>query len=228
MDKFGIANLWAQGDTVLHLIALVLLAMSVLSWVVMLGKGLDLLRLRRAARRAKTFWYASDWDTARAALGDPDGDPFALLADTAKQASQHGQAGAAAALHETLDLSDWVTRCLKGAIDDAQHQLQSGLAVLASVGSTAPFVGLLGTVWGIYHALIGIGASGSATLDQVAGPVGEALIMTACGLFVAIPAVLGFNAISRGNRMVAASLNRFAADLHAYCLTGARLSQRQA
>jgi len=116
-----------------------------------------------------------------------------------------------------------VTRSLRNALDDFTTRLQSGLAILASVGSTAPFVGLFGTVWGIYHALLGIGAAGSATIDKVAGPIGEALIMTALGLVVAIPAVLGYNALVRGNKGLLHKLNRFAHDLHAYFVTGARV-----
>ena len=102
--------------------------------------------------------------------------------------------------------------------------MQSGLAILASVGSTAPFIGLFGTVWGIYHALIAIGTSGQSTIDKVAGPIGEALIMTALGLAVAIPAVLGYNALVRGNKSILTRLNSFAHDLHAYFVTGARVS----
>jgi hypothetical protein len=124
-------------------------------------------------------------------------------------------------------VSDWVTRCLRNSIDDTTARLQSGLAMLASVGSTAPFVGLFGTVWGIYHALMSIGAAGQATIDKVAGPIGEALIMTALGLAVAIPAVLGYNALVRGNKYIVTRLNRFAHDLHAYFVTGARVTRRQ-
>ena len=121
-------------------------------------------------------------------------------------------------------MSDWVTRSLRQAIDEFTTHLQSGMAILASVGSTAPFVGLFGTVWGIYHALLSIGAAGAATIDKVAGPVGESLIMTALGLAVAIPAVLGYNALVRGNKGVLHKVNRFANDLHAYFVTGARVS----
>ena len=124
-------------------------------------------------------------------------------------------------LHGKLPLSDWLTSTLKGAIEESAEQMQKGLAILASVGSTAPFVGLFGTVWGIYHALVGIGASGQASIDKVAGPVGEALIMTAFGLAVAIPAVLAYNALSRGNKGIISKLNRFAFQLHAYFMTGA-------
>ena len=121
-------------------------------------------------------------------------------------------------------MSDWVTRCLRNGINEFTARMQSGLAILASVGSTAPFVGLFGTVWGIYHALIVIGTTGQASIDKVAGPIGEALIMTAFGLAVAIPAVLGYNAIVRGNKGVLGALNSFAHDLHAFFVTGARLT----
>ncbi len=120
-------------------------------------------------------------------------------------------------------MSDWITRALRNGIDDFTARLQTGLAVLASVGSTAPFIGLFGTVWGIYHALMSIGSAGQATIDKVAGPIGEALIMTALGLAVAIPAVLGYNALVRGNKFVLTKLNSFAHDLHAYFVTGARV-----
>jgi biopolymer transport protein ExbD len=124
-----------------------------------------------------------------------------------------------------LGLNDWLTSTLRQSIDDTTGRLQSGLSILASVGSTAPFIGLFGTVWGIYHALIGIGAAGQATLDKVAGPVGESLVMTAGGLAVAIPAVLGYNALVRGNKEILASLKHFAHDLHAYLVTGGRVKK---
>jgi biopolymer transport protein ExbB len=128
-------------------------------------------------------------------------------------------------LHGQISLAEWLTESLRGAIDESAERMQSGLAVLASVGSTAPFVGLFGTVWGIYHALIGIGASGQASIDKVAGPVGEALIMTACGLAVAIPAVVSYNALTRHNKGVINRLHRFARQLHAFFLTGAPISK---
>ncbi len=125
-------------------------------------------------------------------------------------------------LHDQLSVSDWVTLSLRQAIDEASGKLQAGMAVLASVGSTAPFVGLFGTVWGIYHALVSIGTSGQASIDKVAGPVGEALIMTALGLAVAIPATFGYNALVRGNKTTIAKLNKFGFDLHALFVTGSR------
>jgi len=129
-------------------------------------------------------------------------------------------------LRQELDKSDWVTRSLQNTIDDATADLQSGMAILASVGSTSPFVGLFGTVWGIYHALMQIGMAGQATIDKVAGPIGEALIMTALGLAVAIPAVLGYNALVRGNKSVITRMNRFAHDLHALLMTGSRVKAK--
>ena len=119
-----------------------------------------------------------------------------------------------------LNVSDWIVSCMRRSIDDTVSQLQSGLSILASIGSTAPFVGLFGTVWGIYHALVGIGVAGQATIDKVAGPVGEALIMTALGLAVAIPATFGYNALVRGNKSTLARLNKFGFDLHALFVTG--------
>ncbi len=120
-------------------------------------------------------------------------------------------------------MTHW-TRCLRNGINEFTARLQSGLAILASVGSTAPFIGLFGTVWGIYHALVAIGMSGQSSIDKVAGPIGEALIMTALGLAVAIPAVLGYNALVRGNKGILNALNSFAHDVHAYFVTGARVS----
>src|SRR6218665_17644 len=143
----------------------------------------------------------------------PSGPPL-LAPPRTPQAHRHAQ----------LDMSDWVTRCLRNCIDAFTARLQSGLAILASVGSTAPFIGLFGTGWGIYHAPLSIGPWGKSTIDKVAGPIGEALIMTALGLAVAIPAVLGYNALVRGNKSILGSLNSFAHDLHAYFVTGARVS----
>ena len=226
-SQFGLANLWAQGDVVTRAVALLLLGMSLASWIVIVGKALDLRRASQQARGIAGFWNAADFASGLMQLGDEPGNPFRQLALEGREAAAHARQTDAAnptRLHEGLDLSDWVTRCLRNAMDDATARLQSGLAVLASVGSTAPFVGLFGTVWGIYHALLSIGAAGQASIDKVAGPVGEALIMTALGLAVAIPAVLGYNALVRGNKSVLGKLNRFAHDLHAYFVTGSRVA----
>ncbi len=222
-SQMGLVSLWDQGDWVTRSVVLLLLVMSLASWMVIALKALDVLRMKQLASRAESFWHSADLAEGLANLGTARDNPFRILAEEGRDAIAHHR-NTRAQLHDALDISDWVTRCLRNAIDDSVARLQSGLAVLASVGSTAPFVGLFGTVWGIYHALMSIGASGQATIDKVAGPIGEALIMTALGLAVAIPAVLGYNALVRGNKSVIYKLNRFAHDLHAYFVTGARVN----
>ncbi|MHB1199541.1 MAG: MotA/TolQ/ExbB proton channel family protein [Polaromonas sp.] len=221
--QFGLVNVWNQGDIVTKSVALLLLLMSLASWMVILIKTLDLFKYKKLAAAAEDFWHSEDFATGLARLGGEPGNPFHQLALEGRKATLHHR-DTKAQLHDTLDMSDWVTRTLRNTMDEFTVRLQSGLAILASVGSTAPFVGLFGTVWGIYHALLSIGTAGQATIDQVAGPVGESLIMTALGLAVAIPAVLGYNALVRGNKGVLQKLNRFAHDLHAYFVTGARVS----
>jgi biopolymer transport protein ExbB len=172
----------------------------------------------------ESFWNAPSIDAVAAQLSQNQPvDPFARVAAQGLEASRHYRKSATAGLAEAGGQGEFLTRAIRRAITRETAALESGLTVLASVGSTAPFVGLFGTVWGIYHALIAIGSSGSATLDAVAGPVGEALIMTAAGLAVAIPAVLAYNAFARGNRVVLAELDGFAHDLHAFLTTGAKL-----
>lgn len=222
--EFGLVHVWTQGDLVTKAVALLLLAMSVASWIVMLVKALDLRRHRGESRRIESFWHAGDFAAGLDKLGAAAGNPFRALALDGHEAAAHHNAQPQ--LHDSLDASEWVTRALRNSIDEVTARLQSGLAILASVGSTAPFVGLFGTVWGIYHALLSISAAGQASIDKVAGPIGEALIMTALGLAVAIPAVLGYNALVRGNKSVLARLNRFAHDLHAYFVTGARVTAK--
>jgi biopolymer transport protein ExbB len=226
--QFGLANVWSQGDLVTKSVAVLLLLMSLASWIVILTKALNLRRLSAQARATESFWHSADFADGLAKFGPDPANPFRLLALEGREATahvQHKEEGTVRPqLHDALDLSDWVTRSLRNSMDDITARMQSGLAVLASVGSTAPFVGLFGTVWGIYHALVAIGLNGQASIDKVAGPVGESLIMTALGLAVAIPAVLGYNALVRGNKSVIGKLNRFAHDLHAYFVTGARVS----
>ena len=228
---FGLSHVWHQGDWITRTVVIVLLAMSVVSWIVIAIKAVNLRRHRAQARGCEGFWHSADFAGGLAKLeanarGAGD-NPFRALALEGRDATHHIlhlDGGAPGQLHDSLDVSDWVTRSLRNAIDDFTARLQSGLGILASVGATAPFVGLFGTVWGIYHALLGIGEAGAATIDKVAGPIGEALIMTALGLAVAIPAVLGYNALVRGNKGVLHKLNRFAHDLHAYFVTGARVA----
>jgi biopolymer transport protein ExbB len=221
-SQFGLASVWSQGDIVIRSVAVLLLLMSLASWMVIIIKSLDLLRYKKIAQNAEGFWQSQDLTAGLASLGADPANPFRQLVEQGREATAHHR-DTQTQLRDTLDMSDWVTRSLRHSIDEFTTHLQSGMAILASVGSTAPFVGLFGTVWGIYHALLSIGASGAATIDQVAGPVGEALIMTALGLAVAIPAVLGYNALVRGNKGVLHKVNRFAHDLHAYFVTGARV-----
>ena len=221
-SQFGLYNVWAQGDWVTRGVALLLLGMSLASWMVILFKAMDIVRFKKLANQSQGFWHSADLAEGLERLGTRQDNPFRDLAEEGREAVAHHRK-TQTHLHDSLDVSDWVTRCLRNSIDHATARLQSGLAVLASVGSTAPFVGLFGTVWGIYHALLSISMAGQATIDKVAGPIGEALIMTALGLAVAIPAVLGYNALVRGNKAVLGQLNSFAHDLHAYFVTGARV-----
>jgi len=221
-SQLGLFSLWTQGDWVTRSVALLLLAMSLASWIVILIKALDIFKYKDSGKRTEAFWHSGDFADGLNQLGSQDENPFVQLAMVGRKACLHHQ-DSKAQLHDTLDISDWISRSLRNSIDDSTARFQSGLAILASVGSTAPFVGLFGTVWGIYHALMAIGVSGQSTIDKVAGPIGEALIMTALGLAVAIPAVLGYNALVRGNKSILTRLNRFAHDLHAYFLTGARV-----
>jgi biopolymer transport protein ExbB len=226
MQNYGIAHLWAQGDFVTRAIALTLMIMSILSWSVIAVKGWNVVSLKRVTKNTEqSFWLSDDFAHGIEKLdnGTRSDNPFLALARSGEQAARHHRE-TQQQLRDRMDVSDWITRCLKDTMDDSVAKMQSGLAILASIGSTAPFVGLFGTVWGIYHALLTIGETGQTSIDAVAGPVGEALIMTAFGLFVAIPAVLGYNALTRANRGILTRLNRFAHSLHAFFVTGERLS----
>jgi biopolymer transport protein ExbB len=227
MTEYGVASLWAQSDIVGRGVAVTLLLMSVTSWTVIAVRAWDNLQLRRMAQQARRdFWHARSIEEGKNTLSHHAAEnPFRALVTEGQESVRH-HSECRSDLHGSLDISDWVTSNLRRVIDDSAQRMQSGLTLLASIGSTAPFVGLLGTVWGIYHALIKIGATGSASLDQVAGPVGEALIMTAFGLFVAIPAVLGYNTLVRSNKVLLAQLHRFAHELHAWFVAGARVAAR--
>lgn len=219
-NPYGLENLWLQGDLIIKSVAMLLIVMSIASWYVIVTKGLQIWRYRRASSAAgHRFWDTGNLQEGIASLGS--NNPFAELAQAGADAMRHHTAHQGH-LHDQLSVSDWMMLSLRQGIDESSAKLQSGMAVLASVGSTAPFVGLFGTVWGIYHALAAIGTSGQASIDKVAGPVGEALIMTALGLAVAIPATFGYNALVRGNKSITAQLNKFGFDLHALFVTGAR------
>lgn len=224
-EGFGLTHIWVHGDSVIRITMIFLLGMSCASWAVMLRKAYEAWRHRRTVRDADGFWHSASYQEGLGLLGLRGDSVFLALAQTARDASEHHRA-TAAQLHDQLDISEWITRSLHNAIEDHTGRLQGGMTVLASIGSTAPFVGLFGTVWGIYHALVGIGMTGEVGLDKVAGPIGETLIMTALGLVVAIPAVLGYNALTRSNRFLLSKMQRFAHDLHAYFVTGAATARR--
>lgn len=221
--SFSLAHAWQQGDIVTRLVACFLLLMSMVSWIVIGVKALGVYQLKKQSKRAEDFWHQSSFEEALKCLGQEHDAPYRILAVEGMEAVRHHH-HSKEQLHDMLDLSDWVTRILRNALDKVSEKMSSGLAILASIGSTAPFVGLFGTVWGIYHALMGLSAGGAATIDKVSGPIGEALIMTAFGLVVAIPAVLGYNALVRANKMINNHLRHFAHDLHAYFITGARVT----
>jgi biopolymer transport protein ExbB len=221
-QSLGFAHYWAQGDAVTHSVAYLLLIMSIASWYYILSKAWTSWRIRKSADAVEHFWDAPSMDDAIALLSHADTEkvysPLATHAVDAVKVKANSSS-----LNATVDQGELVTRTLRQQINRVSQRLESGLTLLASVGSTAPFVGLFGTVWGIYHALSAVAMSGTIQIDKVAGPVGEALIMTAIGLVVAIPAVLGYNAFTRVNRLTLGELDAFAHDLHAFLTTGARI-----
>ena len=215
-NPYGLAALWNQGDMVAKGTLLILVIMSMGSWYVIFTKYAEQSKLRKQAKAAQeSFWNAGSVRQGADTL--EDGSAFRFIAEKGLEgASKHtGMLGA-------IDFNDWVTMSIQRAIGNVQSRMQDGLAFLATVGSTSPFVGLFGTVWGIYHALVKIGMSGQASIDKVAGPVGEALIMTAIGLAVAVPAVLGYNWLVRRNKAAMEDVNAFGSDLHAVLLASAK------
>ena len=213
-EAAGIAHFWAQADGVIRATAWALLVMSLISWFVILWKGWQWWRARRTARALDAFWAAPGLEAGTAVLREAD--PEALFTPVARAALQAASPAAPGSLASGLAPAEAVERALRLAVEGSVRRLDAGLTWLASIGSTAPFVGLFGTVWGIYHALIEIAASGQISIARVAGPVGEALIMTAFGLAVAIPAVLAYNAFLRVQRSFAGELDGFARDLYAW------------
>jgi len=219
-NAFGFAHLWASGDAVSHAIAVILALMSIASWYLILAKAWDWYRVRRAAGALDAFWNASSIGEgiARLRAGGED-SPYAQLAAQANGCNDDC-AAVSGHLAARFDPAEQMERALRQQLSLTQAGMENGLTLLATTGATAPFVGLFGTVWGIYHALVAIGISGQAALEKVAGPVGEALIMTAAGLAVALPAVFAYNAFTRANRVILADLDAFAHDLHAFFTVG--------
>ena len=211
-NPYGLSALWAQGDIVAKGTLLILVLMSMGSWYVIITKFFEQSKAAKFAKAAQaSFWSAKS--LRQGADGLAEDSPFRFIAEKGlESANKHtGLLGA-------VDFNTWSSQSIQRAIGNVQSRMQDGLAVLATVGSTSPFVGLFGTVWGIYNALVKIGMSGQASIDKVAGPVGESLIMTAIGLAVAVPAVLGYNWLVRRNKAIMEDVNAFGSDLHSVLL----------
>jgi len=214
-NPYGLEALWKGGDLVAKTTLMILVIMSMGSWYIIITKVYEQAKMSRQARVAeKKFWSAPSVRQGAESL--KSGSPFRFIAESGLEATQKhdGMLG-------NIDLNNWISMSIQRAIDNVNSRTQDGLAFLATVGSTAPFVGLFGTVWGIYHALTAIGVAGQASIDKVAGPVGEALIMTAIGLAVAVPAVLGYNWLIRRNKSVMETVRGFGSELHAVLLSSA-------
>jgi biopolymer transport protein ExbB len=217
-NPYGLGALWAGGDLIARSVLILLAIMSLASWYVILTKLWDQRKLKQSARVVeKQFWTAPSIKDGVERL--KKGDDFRAIAEDGLRAASHHDGR----LTDRIDLHEWITMSLQRAVDQVNSKLQGGLGLLATVGSVAPFVGLFGTVWGILNALVSIGIAGQASIDKVAGPVGEALIMTAIGLFVAVPAVMGYNWLLGRNKVLQDALRNFASDLHAYLVSGARV-----
>ena len=219
-NPYGLEALWKGGDIVAKITLTILVIMSLGSWYIIVTKLYEQYRMGVAARSArKSFWKAPSVRQGVETL--KSGSPYRFIAETGLEATNKhdGMLG-------NVDFNDWVTMSIQRSVDNVNSSTQDGLAFLATVGSTAPFVGLFGTVWGIYHALTAIGIAGQASIDKVAGPVGEALIMTAIGLAVAVPAVLGYNWLIRRNKSAMDQVRSFGADLHAVLLSAPKSSAR--
>jgi biopolymer transport protein ExbB len=221
-NPYGVAALWNTGDLISRSVLIVLMIMSLASWYVIFTKLWDQRKLKQSSRVVeKQFWTAPAIKDGVERL--KKGDDFRFIAEDGLRAASHHDGR----LTDRIDLHEWITMSLQRSVDQVQSKMQSGLGLLATVGSVAPFVGLFGTVWGILNALEGIGIAGQASIDKVAGPVGEALLMTAFGLFVAVPAVMGYNWLLARNKAVQDSLRNFASDLHAYLVSGARIGANE-
>ena len=215
-NPYGLEALWKGGDLVARITLGILVVMSAGSWYIIVTKVYEQSRMNLQARAAdRTFWKAPSVQKGTAELRQ--GSPYRFIAESGLEATSKHEG-----LLGNVDINTWISMSIQRAIDNIQSRTQDGLAFLATVGSTAPFVGLFGTVWGIYHALTAIGIAGQASIDKVAGPVGEALIMTAIGLAVAVPAVLGYNWLIRRNKAAMERVRGFGAALHAVLLSAAQ------
>ncbi len=218
-NPYGLGPLWTNGTVVTRTTLVILVLMSLGSWFIILTKLWDQRTLKKSGKVVeKQFWTAPSLKDGVERLGKRD--DYRFIAESGLRAASHHEGR----LTDRIDLHEWITMALQRAVDAVNSKISGGLSFLASVGSVAPFVGLFGTVMGILNALIDIGIAGQASIDRVAGPVGEALIMTAIGLAVAVPAVLGYNWLLRRNKVIQDNVRNFASDLHAYLVSGARVS----
>ena len=216
-NPYGLDALWSQGDFVARGTLIIMIIMSMASWYVIFTKLFEQSKMLRAADKVgEGFWKAGSMKQAATTLAE--GSAFRYIAEQGVKADDRHEG----TLVEQIDRHTWITMSVDRAVGNINSRMQDGLAVLATVGSTAPFVGLFGTVWGIYHALTAIGISGQASIDKVAGPVGEALIMTAFGLAVAVPAVMGYNWLIRRNKQVMEKVRAFSGDVHNVLLSAKR------
>ena len=216
-NPYGLKAMWHDGDFVTRGNLIIMVIMSMGSWYIIITKLLEQRAMLKSARAsAETFWKAPSVKAGLGAL--EEGSAFRYIAEQSIKASDHHEG----TMVESIDKHTWIGMAVDRSVGSIQNRLQDGMAFLATVGSTAPFVGLFGTVWGIYNALVKIGMSGNPSIDKVAGPVGEALIMTAIGLAVAVPAVLGYNFLVRRNKAVMEQVNAFGSDLHAVLLGSAK------
>ncbi|GAA4342256.1 MotA/TolQ/ExbB proton channel family protein [Pigmentiphaga soli] len=224
--QLGFEHFITQTDGLGKALFAILVVMSLATWYLIIVKAVSNARTRRRSNAfMQHFWNATSLEAVdREITTHGANDPFSHLTSHALYARQHHARFGAAKLEEAGSQSDFVTRTMRKVIDEETAKLENGLTLLASVGSTAPFVGLFGTVWGVYHALVAIGQGGGATIDRIAGPVGEALIMTGVGLAVAIPAVLAYNFFTRSNRVLLSRLDAFAHDLFAFLTTGQQIA----
>jgi biopolymer transport protein ExbB len=215
-NPYGLKALWAEGDVVAKTTLVIMVIMSIGTWYIMISKLFELAKIGRQGKAAeKSFWAAPSVSQGVDSLKEQS--PYRFIAEAGLEATKKHEG-----LLAHISFSDWTTQSIQRAIDSVQSNMQNGLAFLATVGSTAPFVGLFGTVWGIYNALVKIGVSGQASIDKVAGPVGEALIMTAIGLAVAVPAVLGYNFIVRRNKTTMDRIRAFGSDLHSVLIASGK------
>jgi biopolymer transport protein ExbB len=221
-NPYGLGALWEEGDMVAKGTLVLLLIMSAGTWFIIFTKLWEQQGIIGQAKEARKLWEAGSLQEGVQKLSK--NSAYRALVEDGLNAMKHHDGK----LTDKIDIQEWVTMTVQRGVEALNSQLQGGLAFLATTGSTGPFIGLFGTVWGIYHALVAIGIAGQASIDKVAGPVGEALIMTAIGLAVAVPAVLGYNFLVRRNKLVMEDIRAFAGDVHAYLLMGTRVADQGA